>query len=84
MADVDPTTQVEKLAVTEAGTNFLHPLIADPKEAASAVRGKIGGETFYSFVSTPRDLLKIAFINHQALNHPDGRPSGRALIQPLH
>ncbi len=39
-----------------------------------AIRGEIGGEKFYSFVSTPRNLLKIAFINHQALNHPDGRP----------
>lgn len=38
-----------------------------------AIRGKIGGELFYSFVTTPRNLLKIAFINHQALNHPDGR-----------
>jgi DGQHR domain-containing protein len=45
-----------------------------------AVRGKIGGETFYSFVSTPRDLLKIAFINHQALNHPDGRPAYQRMI----
>jgi len=45
-----------------------------------AIRGKIGGETFYSFVSTPRDLLKIAFINHQALNHPDGRPAYQRMI----
>jgi len=45
-----------------------------------AVRGKIGGETFYSFVSTPKDLLKIAFINHQALNHPDGRPAYQRMI----
>jgi DGQHR domain-containing protein len=45
-----------------------------------AIRGKIGGEMFYSFVSTPRDLLKIAFINHQALNHPDGRPAYQRMI----
>lgn len=45
-----------------------------------AIKGKIGGETFYSFVSTPRDLLKIAFINHQALNHPDGRPAYQRMI----
>lgn len=45
-----------------------------------AVRGKIGGETFYSFVATPRRLLKIAFINHQALNHPDGRPAYQRMI----
>ena len=45
-----------------------------------AIRGKIGGETFYSFVATPRHLLKIAFINHQALNHPDGRPAYQRMI----
>lgn len=45
-----------------------------------AIRGKIGGEKFYSFVITPRRLLKIAFINHQALNHPDGRPAYQRMI----
>lgn len=45
-----------------------------------AIRGKIGGETFYSFVATPRNLLKIAFVNHQALNHPDGRPAYQRMI----
>lgn len=45
-----------------------------------AIRGKIGGESFYSFVTTPRNLLKIAFINHQALNHPDGRPAYQRMI----
>lgn len=45
-----------------------------------AIRGKIGGETFYSFVTTPESLLKIAFVNHQALNHPDGRPAYQRMI----
>lgn len=45
-----------------------------------AIRGKMGSETFYSFVSTPRHLLKIAFINHQALNHPDGKPAYQRMI----
>ncbi len=45
-----------------------------------AIKGKIGGETYYSFVTTPRDLLKIAFINHQALNHPDGRPAYQRMV----
>ena len=45
-----------------------------------AIRGKVGGQVFYSFVATPRNLLKIAFINHQALNHPDGRPAYQRMI----
>jgi DNA sulfur modification protein DndB len=45
-----------------------------------AIRGTLGGQTFYSFVTTPRDLLKISFINHQALNHPDGRPAYQRMV----
>lgn len=47
-----------------------------------AIRGKLGGNSFYSFVTTPRHLLKIAFVNHQALNHPDGRPAYQRMIAP--
>lgn len=45
-----------------------------------AIRGTIAGESFYSFVVTPRNLLKIAFINHQALNHPDGKPAYQRML----
>ncbi len=45
-----------------------------------AIRGTVAGETFYSFVTTPRNLLKIAFINHQALNHPDGKPAYQRMV----
>jgi DGQHR domain-containing protein len=47
-----------------------------------AIRGKLGGNSFYSFVTTPRHLLKIAFVNHQALNHPDGRPAYQRMVAP--
>lgn len=47
-----------------------------------ATRAKLGKNTFYSFVTTPRTLLKLAFINHQALNHPDGRPAYQRMIAP--
>jgi DNA sulfur modification protein DndB len=45
-----------------------------------AVKGFFGKLTFYSFVITPKHLLKIAFVNHQALNHPDGRPAYQRMI----
>jgi DNA sulfur modification protein DndB len=54
------------------------PGLADVK--VPAIKGKIGGEDFYYFATTPRRLLKIAFINHQALNHPDGRPAYQRMI----
>jgi DNA sulfur modification protein DndB len=47
-----------------------------------AVRGKFGKNTFYSFVIPARHLLKIAFVNHQALNHPDGTPAYQRMISP--
>ena len=45
-----------------------------------AVRGKLGGFTYYTFVAQPRHLLKIAFVNHQALNHPSGRPAYQRML----
>lgn len=45
-----------------------------------AVRGKLGGKTFYSFVSTPRQMLKISFVNHRSLNDPAGAPSYQRLV----
>lgn len=35
-----------------------------------AIKGKIAGETFYSFVASPRRLLPISFVNHLALKPP--------------
>lgn len=46
-----------------------------------ATRGKLGEHTFYSFVTTPRNLLKISFVNHLALDHPDGRPAYQRMIE---
>jgi DNA sulfur modification protein DndB len=46
----------------------------------SAVRGKLGGHKFYSFVSRPRDILKISFVNHRSLNDPEGVPTYQRLV----
>lgn len=45
-----------------------------------ATQGVFGKKKFYSFVTTPRRLLKISFVNHQALNHPDGHPAYQRMI----
>ncbi len=45
-----------------------------------AIRGKLGGKRFYCFVSRPRDLLKIAFVNHRSLNDPESAPTYQRLI----
>ncbi|MDO1527908.1 DGQHR domain-containing protein [Fulvimonas sp. R45] len=46
-----------------------------------ATRGKLGGRYFYSFVTTPRHLLKIAFVNHRTLDDPEGHPTYQRLVQ---
>lgn len=45
-----------------------------------ALRGRLGGKHFYTFVTTPRHLLKIAFVNHRSLNDPEGAPSYQRLV----
>ena len=45
-----------------------------------AICGKLGGHKFYCFVTTPQQLLKIAFINHRSLNDPEGAPAYQRLV----
>ncbi len=45
-----------------------------------AVRGRLGGKPFYCFVTTPRHLLKISFVNHRSLNDPEGAPTYQRLV----
>jgi DGQHR domain-containing protein len=45
-----------------------------------AIRGKLGGKPFYCFVTTPRDLLKISFVNHRSLNDPEGALTYQRLV----
>ena len=45
-----------------------------------AIRGKLGGKSFFCFVTTPRHLLKISFVNHRSLNDPEGAPTYQRLV----
>jgi DNA sulfur modification protein DndB len=49
-------------------------------KAVSAIRGKLGGRPFFCFVTTPRDLLKISFVNHRSLSDPEGAPTYQRLV----
>lgn len=76
MKHMGPAGRYQLLAEFLKGQKI--PALEDVK--LPAVKGKIGGETFYSFVASARRLLPIAFVNHQALNHPDGRPAYQRMI----
>jgi DNA sulfur modification protein DndB len=45
-----------------------------------AVKGAFGPHKFYSFTISAKHLLKIAFVNHLALNHPGSRPAYQRMI----
>ncbi len=47
-----------------------------------AVRGRLGKNSFYTFVVPAVHLLKIAFVNHHALNHPSGQPAYQRMVSP--
>jgi DNA sulfur modification protein DndB len=65
---------------------FLAEFLKDQKipeltgKSVPAIRGKLGGKEFYCFVTTPRHLLKISFVNHRSLNDPEGAPTYQRLI----
>lgn len=46
-----------------------------------AIRGRLGGKKFYSFVSTPEQLLKICFVNHRTLADPLALPTYQRLVK---
>jgi DGQHR domain-containing protein len=46
-----------------------------------AIRGKLGGKVFYCFVASPKQLLKISFVNHRDLLDPEGYPTYQRLIK---
>jgi len=46
-----------------------------------AIRGKLGKQSFYCFVTTPSELLKVSFVNHRALDDPEGFPTYQRLVQ---
>lgn len=46
-----------------------------------AIRGKLGGKIFYCFVTSPKQLLKISFVNHRDLLDPEGYPTYQRLIK---
>lgn len=79
-------TQIAEHLGKSARYQFLAEFLRDQeipelnKKTVPAIRGKLAGRKFYSFVTRPRDLLKISFVNHRSLNDPDGAPTYQRLV----
>ena len=48
-----------------------------------ATRGEMGGRTFYSFLISPDELLKIAYVGHKASRDIDDLETYQRMLQPL-
>jgi len=79
-------TQIAEHLGKAARYQFLAEFLKDQEipelkgRTVPAIRGKLGGKRFYSFVTRPRDLLKISFVNHRSLNDPEGAPTYQRLV----
>ena len=47
-----------------------------------ATRGKMGGETFYTFLIPPDELLKIAYVGHKASRDIENLDTYQRMLQP--
>ncbi len=47
-----------------------------------ATRGKMGGETFYTFLMRPDELLKIAYVGHKASRDIENLETYQRMLQP--
>lgn len=48
-----------------------------------ATRGKMGGDSFYTFMIRPDDLLKIAYVGHKASRDIENIETYQRMLQPL-
>ena len=78
--------QISEHLRSAARYQFLAEFLKDQKIPAMqnrkvpAIRGVLGGRKFFAFVSHPKELLKISFVNHRSLNDPEGAPSYQRLV----
>ena len=48
-----------------------------------ATRAKMGGDTFYTFLISPDELLKIAYIGHRSSRNIDNIETYQRMLQPI-
>ena len=61
---------------------FTGEKIAGLTKEVVATRGKMGGETFYTFLIRPDELLKIAYVGHKASRDIEDLETYQRMLQP--
>ena len=57
-------------------------IIEGLRTSLPATRGRVGDKTFYSFLISPHDLLRIAYISHKGRTSNDDLETYQRMVKP--
>ena len=85
--ELDYYLQLTKQIKQAARYQFLGHMFAGQKidglaKRVVATRGKIGGDTFYTFLIRPDELLRIAYVGHKASRDTENLATYQRMLQP--
>lgn len=86
-ADLQYFTKLTSILKTAARYQFLGRYLKGEKveglrTRVPATRGRVGKATFYSFLLSPHDLLRIAYISHMAKSSNDDLDTYQRMVKP--
>lgn len=86
-ADLDYFNRLTTILRSAARYQFLARYLRGEKveglrTKVSATRGRVGGTTFYSFLMSPHDLLRIAYISHMAKSSNEDLVTYQRMVKP--
>ncbi|MBY3090184.1 DGQHR domain-containing protein [Rhizobium laguerreae] len=86
-ADLDYFRQLTGILKKAARYQFLGRYLRDEKveglrTSLPATRGRVGDTTFYSFLISPHDLLRTAYISHRSRTSNDDIGSYQRMVKP--
>lgn len=86
-ADIDYFIQLASLLKSASRFQFLGRYLRGEKveglrTKVPATRGRVGETTFYNFLISPHDLLRIAYINHRGRGANDDIETYQRMVKP--
>lgn len=86
-ADLEYFQRLTGILKAAARYQFLGRYLRDEKveglrTSLPATRGRVGGTTFYSFLISPHDLLRIAYISHMGRTSNDDIETYQRMVKP--
>lgn len=86
-ADLEYFQRLTGILKAAARYQFLGRYLRDEKVEGlrtklPATRGRVGGTTFYSFLISPHDLLRVAYISHMGRTSNDDLETYQRMVKP--